>query len=187
MDNEKIINSWEDLQADVVEILTAFNNNKNLQIAALANPMLALEELGYSINPSIKLEIEDRLRFKTKAVVTFKALRETIYNAAGKTFNIRSQEELEHLLFEDLQLVAFDDRGCPLPKHIRKKRKKEEIDDLAAYAELHPIIDSLLKFRELDTSVPPFCNRAEYMKIRSGEVRVNSFQKLHFRLKQENK
>src|SRR5215204_1254083 len=155
--NEKImINSWEDLQANINEIISFLNTDENLKMAAAANPIFALEEAGYEINPDIKGFVEDKIRFKTKDVARLKKLRESIFKIAGKEFDIRSDDELNQVLFGELDLAAFDEKGCRLNPVIRGRKEKDQPDSLEPFRELHPIVTPLLEFRKLDASVAGF-------------------------------
>lgn len=187
MNNKIVINSWEDLQANIKKIISSLNKDENFKIAAAANPILALEELGCEINPGIRGFVEDKIRFKTKDVAKLKKLRESIFKTAGREFDIRSGAELNTVLFNELELAAFDEKGCRLNHFVSGRRKKESPDDLEFYKELHPIIKPLLEFRKLDASVAGFCNGETYQKIRSGQFPINSDIKLNIRLKREEK
>lgn len=187
MDKKIVINSWEDLQANIKKIVSSLNKDENFKIAAAANPLFALEELGYEINHGIKGFVEDKLRFKTKDVAQLKKLRESIFKIAGQEFDIRSEEELNRVLFDELKLMAFDEKGCRLNPFISSRRKKDFPDDLEFYKELHPIIEPLLEFRKLDASVAGFSNREIYQKIRSKQIPINSNLKLNIRLKREER
>jgi hypothetical protein len=185
MNTKIIINSWEDLQANVKKIISSLNKDEKLKFAAAANPILALEELGYEIAPGIRGFVEDKIRFKTKDVAKLKKLRESIFKTAGREFDIRSGSELNTVLFDELGLAAFDEKGCHLYHFVSGRKKKESPDDLEFYKELHPIIKPLLEFRILDASVAGFCSRDTYQKIRSGQFSINSDIKLNIRLKKE--
>lgn len=186
MDINKEINSWEDLQNSVDDIVIALNANENLKIAAACNPILALEELGYTIDAEVLGHVEDKIRFKTRQVVELSKLRKSIQKISGKNINIRSIDELNTLLFEDYKLQAFDDNGCLINKEITVPRKGDaEEDDLLLYQGLHPIIDPLLKFRRIDASVSSFCDKYTYKRIRGGGFGKNSNIKLSIRMKKD--
>jgi hypothetical protein len=86
-------------------------------------------------------------------------------------------------LFEDLKIELFDQNGCIIKKWIKDRKKSDTKDDLILYKDLHPIIEPLLKFREIDSSVAGFSNKFTYLKIRSGKYGENSNIKLSIRLK----
>ncbi len=164
----KTIKSWAELQNEVQNILKALKKDHNLTIAAASNPLMALEELGYEIDLDIVGHLEDKLRFKTRQVAQLSKLRKSVHDKAGKKFNIRSEHELNSVLFDDLEIEAYDEKGCPIRKTISKRRKGDDKDDLDFYVDLHPVVKPLLAFRKLDASIAGFCDSRTYRKIRTG-------------------
>jgi DNA polymerase I-like protein with 3'-5' exonuclease and polymerase domains len=183
MAKKNIINSWEDLQKNVTSITRLLNKDQNLLIAAASNPILALNELGYTIQADILGHIEDKMRFKTQQVVKLKNLRSIILKTAKKYFNIRSKDQLEQVLFEDLQLEVYHENGCPISKSIEPFQKGACSDSLEPYSGLHPIIEPLLAFRQIDASVFSFCDIHTYQKIRTGKYGKGSSLQLKIQLK----
>jgi DNA polymerase I-like protein with 3'-5' exonuclease and polymerase domains len=183
----KNIHSWEDLQKNVTKIAATLNKDQNLLLAAASNPIFALEELGYKIDPGIIAQVEDKMRFTTKQVVQLSKLRKSIYTKAGKDFHIRSQSELNKVLFEDLSIEAYDAKGCLLPKEAIMRQKREGQSTLSLYKNLHPIIEPLLAFEEINASVSGFCDAYTSQKIRSGKYGEGSNIKLTIKLKKTKK
>ncbi len=183
--DKPIITSWKDLQKNLKKITILLRKDKNLMLAAASNPFFALEEIGFVINPELKDNFEDRMRFKTSKVKKLAGLRESIFTYAGRKFDIRNKNELNTVLFDELKLVAFDKRGCALPQDISTTTSipKTATDELNEYSDLHPVIDPLIEFREIDRSVPGFCNKASYDTVRQGKLPVNSRIKLSIRFK----
>jgi len=181
----KEITSWEDLQKNIRRIVVALEKDDNLKIAAASNPFYALEELGYKIQTELKFSFEDRLRFKPKDAERLSQLRDEIFKYAGKKFDIRNKPELNSVLFDDLHLVAFDEKACPLNPNIPalNKHNKDKGDPLLAYKGLHPVVKPLLEFRDIDSSVAGFSDKEDYLSIRNGTHIVNSRVKLSIRLK----
>lgn len=185
--NELTINTWEDLQKYASKIIASLNKDDNLKIAAATNPFLALEELGYKINFDVIGHIEDKMRFSTKTVAHLSKLRESIYQIAGKKFNIRYKDELNSVLFDELKIEAFDNKGCLVRQEIRIRQKGDTGDDLMPYVGLHPIIEPLLAFREIDASVSGFGDKNIYQRIRNGGYGQKSNIKLTIKLKKDKK
>lgn len=166
--------------------MASLNRDPNLLLAAAANPILALDEMGYKIKPDIRPKIEDNLRFKPSEITKISRLRKSIYKEAGKEFNIRAEEELNIVLFKELNIRLYDEKGCPIHKRIRILKKGEE-DDLHLYSDLHPIIKPLLAFREIDASVHGFSDPSTYKRIRKGGYGEHSNITLKVRLKRRKK
>jgi len=61
---------------------------------------------------------------------------------AGRDFSLRSRDQVEGLLFDELKL--------PVVKRTPKGGRSTDADVLETLAPLHPIVDLILQFRELD-------------------------------------
>src|SRR5579859_4078776 len=94
----KRLSSWQSAQKQVVAILASLNKQPDLMLAAAANPLLALRELGYEIDPQVEQEFEDRIRFGTHYGPRLAGLRQQIFQIAGRQFDLDSAEELAAVL-----------------------------------------------------------------------------------------
>jgi DNA polymerase-1 len=98
-------------------------------------PILAkLERTGIAIDSSVLGEIGDRLEAR---MLDHEA---RVYELAGEKFNIGSNPQLQHILFEKLQL--------PKTRRI-KTGYTTDAASLAQIAGTHPIIEELLGYREV--------------------------------------
>lgn len=112
-----VIDSWEQLQERVQDLLERINADSMLALAAAANPILALEELGFDINPAARDEIETRFRFHPRTAVRIRQLQDEIFRHAERHFDLRSPEELSAILFDRLALT--------LPTHERSEPRRQ--------------------------------------------------------------
>lgn len=185
-----VFRSWGELQLRISSIVERLNEDRDLAVAAAANPFLALEELGYHVVPEARPEIEDRLRFPAAEVARRRKLRQRIFRAAGNEFDIRSPDALHRVLFHDLELKPVpDERGCarplpstsPLPRQRGKGEPPE--DPLAALEGRHPIIEPLLEYRQLDARRWPLASPAAYRAIRKAET-ARGIRNMRIRLKE---
>lgn len=182
----KKITAWTQLQKEVPGILAALDKEPSLALAAAANPLLALEELGYELDEPFKTYVEDRIRFGAKTADTLTALRSEIFEKAGASFNPRSEKELSQLLFEKLQLQVYDEKGCPITFiNIRKRVNTKEGDSLGVFKGLHPVIEPLLRFRQIDNSFPSFAEQANYERLRQQNLKLSVTVHIHPRLKKQ--
>lgn len=184
-----IIKSWEDLQAQVGNILSVIDKNPVLAIAAASNPLYALEEMGYQLDPGMIDNAEDRMRFKTREVVRLEKLRQEVQQLAGRKFQLRSPSELKMVLEDELGLHAYDAHGCPVKFPTTSYQKAiqgpQPEDPLKQYEGMHPVIAPLLEFRQLDASVHGFCSIEVYRKIREGKTSLPRTLEIQPRLKSE--
>ncbi|WP_217360282.1 hypothetical protein [Ruegeria sp. HKCCA5463] len=117
--------TFQDVQAAVHDIAARLNVTPELARAALINPVLALEELGFELDLSGRLELEDRARFSKKQIVERKSLRKKIFAASGHEFDPGQEHDLAVVLFDELKLVDEASKRpdlSPLSLPMRKVR-----------------------------------------------------------------
>ena len=95
-----------------------------MEVAGIAVDRPYLESLGQSLREQLAI------------------LEGEIHAAAGEPFNINSTLQLRKVLFEDLEL--------PILKKTSKGAPSTDATVLAKLEEAHPIVASLLRYRELD-------------------------------------
>jgi hypothetical protein len=142
------IKSYSELDGELESIVAQLNAEPGLAIAALANPVLALEELGYQLDGEVRQEVEDRLRFTPGQAKRIRQLRRQLFEHAGRPFDPASEEELDSVLHEELGL---------------------ERRELKALAGEHGVVEPLIEYRELDESEPRFAQPEVYRSIRAGK------------------
>jgi competence ComEA-like helix-hairpin-helix protein len=191
---QRTVNSWEQLQANIESILDQINDNPPLALAAAANPLLALEDLGYEIEPVVRVEIERRVRFSPRVVVRLRQLEDDVATIAGRYVNLNSAEDVRRLLFDELKLETPGEYGedyrqatqtrvrrtdkagravldtRPLPPDL--STVGERIDPLEVLANRHEIMGPLLEYRRLEASTPRLASRESYEQVRAGKVRL---------------
>lgn len=185
MTNKKYkLNSWADAQHRIGEILAALNANPSLMLAAASNPLFALQELGYDISSDVEQEFEDRIRFGSSKAKQLQSYREEIFKIAGKSFDLNSHEILAATLSDVLKHKAS---RLPVPIDAEPPQfcfgSHEQHDPLERLRKVHPIMEPLLKYRQLEASTPRFATRDVYDEIRQGK-RAVPITKLVARLRQ---
>ena len=98
------IRSVEDLREQMPAILKRLNTDQRLLLAALANPVFALEELGYRIPNELHRELDHRIRFSATERQRMSELTARMHEMAGVPFDPDNPEELQRLLFTQLEL-----------------------------------------------------------------------------------
>jgi hypothetical protein len=88
------IDSWGQLQEQVASILEHLHARPALALAAAANPIYALQEMGHEIGEQAAAEIDERLRFGPRQRARLRELREAVFKEAGHPFDLNSPEEL---------------------------------------------------------------------------------------------
>lgn len=128
---DRTIDSLRDLQRLVPAIVKEINADERLALRAAANPLLALEELGYRLTPEVRTEAERRIRFAPQTIERLSQLSEAIYSYADERFDIESPAEIERILFEKLKLPRLDAKEQAPPKAPRKRPVQQPEPTLA--------------------------------------------------------
>jgi hypothetical protein len=167
------LTSWRVAQQNFASILASLMAEPRLMFAALSNPFLALQELGYEIPPEVSQEFEDRIRFGASGFEQMRDLRDTIFTKAGTPIDLDSQEAVHEMLShflgakhrDRLRSLSLADAG-PLPVTAFLSKAPDPLEPLRG---LHPIVEPLLEYRRLDASTPRFAPRELYEEIRQGK------------------
>jgi len=178
-----VVKSREELHQLIPAIVETLNKNPRLCLAAGANPLLALEELGYQLDPSIRPAVERRLRFGARLAERLEHLAMEVYRVVNRAFRLDDPQELAQVLFEELKLPVPGESPQrvtqALPYH--PPWGKAPADPLEVLRDAHPVLQPLLEYRRLEASVPRFASRELYERLRRGEAR-HPFQRWRCRL-----
>ncbi len=198
MENQSYqITTLHELQRRVPSFVKAINADERLAAGAAANPLLALEELGFSIASELRPKVEWRVRFSLETFNRLESLTENIFQQVGGRFNIDSSSELARVLFDELKLprpgsgptqqavahadsIAGEVATAPLPYYMKKSESKV-IDPLEELRGSHPVIEPLLEYRRLEATSPRLATPESYRKIRTGETEL-PIKRLRFNL-----
>jgi hypothetical protein len=166
------IESWSDLQAKAAQILDRLNADDRLALAAAANPLLALEQLGYVIAPEARTPIADRLRLGPDAAGTLTGLRAEMARLADRAVDPDDLEDLHRVLaelgiagMEPNQLEAALDLSPP-----RWRPGGAGPDPLEHLRDRHPVMGPLLEYRRVAAQKPPFAPPHVFARVVAGEV-----------------
>jgi len=183
----KTIDTVEQAERLAPALMRALQRDPLLAQRTLANPLLAVEELGYQFAPDVRAALARRLRFPPPILDELQRANDQIQLLAGHPFNVDSPTELDAVLFGELGLprpsgaidqqlqpeqlppgTDFSQATAPLPWQAPFTAKVT--DPLEVLRGQHPIMDPLLQYRALDASQPRLAPVEVYEKIRSGEV-----------------
>jgi hypothetical protein len=161
------ITSWKDLQERSADLVERVNADQGLAVAAAANPLFALAELGFDIEPEVRQELEDRFRFRPEDARRIGELRQEIFRETKRRFDLRSGDELRQVLEElGVRIPPNVDPGPP-----PRPGQGEEVDDpLAQPRGAHPVLKPLLEYRRRDAGTAALAPRELYDEVRRGEL-----------------
>jgi hypothetical protein len=165
---KKKLTSWESAQQQIGPIVAALNKNPDLMMAAAANPLLALRELGYEIEPGVEQEFEDRIRFGPHNASKVAKFREQIFKSAGRRFDLDSPEALADLLSSLVKTQKYPRTFTPaetaaVPLTLQSTRPSDPLEHLR---NVHPIMEPLLEYRRMQASTPRFATKEFFDEVR---------------------
>ena len=94
-----------------------------------------MEDFGVHLDAEKIVALQGQLKEESKTIVN------EIYELAGKPFDINSPTQLSALLFDKLGLESL--------KKTPKGAKSTDIESLEAIKEAHPIVEKILRYREI--------------------------------------
>ena len=102
----------------------------------LVRVLARMEEAGIGVDRAYLEELGESLRDRLATLET------QVYRAAGEPFNINSTLQLREVLYERL--------GLPVLKKTAKGQPSTDASVLQKLAEQHPVVEHLLRYRELE-------------------------------------
>ena len=191
------ISSLKELQLQVPRILETYADNQELAFIALANPIAALEKIGYSFTPAAREEIESRIRFGKTGAEKLNTLKETIFKAAGKNFDLNSPSEvkthLHHVLSKPLNVEASSMQTGQAMSQTKMNSilmsveepviriDQDSLDPLAKFSNDHPIIENLVEYRKMEASQLPLADEFTIHQLLMKR-NINPIKNITFRL-----
>ena len=125
----------------------------------LVGVLARMEVAGIGVDRSYLEELGSSLRDQLSS------LESDIHSAAGEPFNINSTLQLRKVLFEDLEL--------PVLKKTSKGAPSTDASVLAKLESAHPIVESLLRYRELDKLRGTYVDG--YLPLIQGDGRIHAY------------
>ena len=203
------IQNLKELQKLMPSIIKDYGEDQKITHAALANPILALEHIGYELTPDFKYELEFLIRFGEKKGKALLTLEKKIFKEVNKEFDLRSPDQLFEVLKPILKLKAPAGKASKKAKETTKKAPKkisitsltkahlslppqlkwtEKVKDvLLDCPKKHPAIPLILKYRELESSEPRLASRQLFEKALKGKLKKSfTLNNIRFRLKKRN-
>jgi hypothetical protein len=187
------LSSVDEAQKAMPRLIAALNDDPGLARAALANPLFAIEELGYTIDEDVRTTFERRIRFTSDEAARLQTLAEEISKAAGCDVDVDDPYELARVLFEVLDLPRPDssgehhnDEGRDLQTRDRAALPTEPLDPRLPWVEttrsdpleqlagVHPVMKPLLEYRQLDATQPRLASPDAYRRARDETTSVSN-------------
>lgn len=187
------LSTFEAFHRLVPSIAKRINEDAALATRAMANPILAMEELGIELEPAVAREVERRLRFNDVQRKKLDELEGNLREIAGAHFDADSANQIEKLLFTTLNIKRPPDLPS-LELHREKtppafsvsirrsedktknpkgklfaglKRAERPEDPLKRLAGAHPAVDLLIEYRAIERAKPRLATRHDYEAVKA--------------------
>jgi DNA polymerase I-like protein with 3'-5' exonuclease and polymerase domains len=143
----------------------------------MANPLLALEEIGYRVDPRARREFEERIRFSVEQVAQLRQLRKRASQICRRGLDPDVPADVHKMLFEELGLTrqtatATFDTPAALEYLPRPGWLPTWTDPLEALRGHHELVDVLLQYRAVEASEPRLATREFFDAVRNGHVNL---------------
>lgn len=182
-----VIASLDDLHRRLPELVRLQETHPRLALAALANPLLALEHAGYAIAAEIAREVELRTRFRGQEADELLAREKRLKAALGSKVDLDDPKSYARPMLSAVaakpvkasraaQAKCADDENpedalkralekAPPP---RRPAIGQTDDPLAPFANRHPLIADFVAYRRLEASRPRLADRALFEELLAG-------------------
>jgi len=180
------INSLHELQLQMPRIVPAVNANPGLALAAAANPLLALEQLGYKLSSPAQAEIERYARFGPDNLKRLAEL-ETEFGKLLTTKTMPADPSEARALFEKSGYEPSDKSAAKTKTSLKPAKnpslatsleaifaskvlaEDEEKKLLRELSAQHPGLPLLYQYRKIHRQRPAFATRSAFESILAGE------------------
>ncbi|MDP2705202.1 MAG: DNA polymerase [Patescibacteria group bacterium] len=182
---EALIALWlldSDKVDPTVDDLLRFSNTKSIEVAKqfvfselkkqnlekvfqnIENPLMPVVSRMNEKGVLIDTKCLEKLSFEYHA--TLSSLEKEIWKYAGEEFNVNSSQQLSRILFEKLNLSILRHKKTSTGV---KSTKESELEKMRS---LHPIIDCVLKYRELQKLLSTYIDNIPKMLPKDKRLRA---------------
>ncbi len=126
--------------------------------------------LAYMHEVGISLDVPYLKTLSVKMHEELSKLETAIYEAAGQTFNINSPKQLGDILFDTLGLKPKQQKKTAGGQRSTKESELEKMRDM------HPIIDHIMRYRELQKLVSTYIDNLPTYVAADGRVHTTFIQ-----------
>lgn len=129
-----------------------------------------IEVLAEMKRQGIRLDVDYLNKLSVKFHAELEVLEKNIYRQAGEAFNLNSPKQLGEILFDKLGLKPKNAKKTAGGQRSTKESELEKLKDE------HPIIDEILRYRELQKLVSTYIDNLPGLVEVDGRVRSNFLQ-----------
>ena len=124
MKTSKTITSFKEFHQLVPTILKHLNDNQALALRALANPLLAFDEMGYRLSPGVSKEVERIIRFSPAQRKILEKLEADLSKFTKRKLEYVSAKDVASFLSDDLKIEWDSKTKLGTPSNAKKNAEE---------------------------------------------------------------
>lgn len=171
------IDTHEQLVERLPAILAVLNDAPDLGRLLLVNPLLVLEDLGYTLHPDLQIHIRKTLGFPPGRVRRIGELRLRLREEVRATCDAVGPFRIPASPAARAEFV-FDTLGVP---HQGARPEALTIEDLRPLVSRHPAVATLYRLAVLERGALQYATRGVYEEHKAGRLHHPWIKRLQFR------
>lgn len=191
---KKKLTHLKQLQKEVPDLIKKYGDNTDLARAAMINPILALEDIGYELSDELKHELEFHIRFGPEEKKRMLKLEKDIFKEVGKSFDLRSEKQIRKNIHPLIDLKTDAVLAKPRTRisistskgksRVKAKKTSEEsVSPYSGFSKKHKVIPKLVEFQKQELTTPQLGSKKLFKQAlknkKIGGMKINS---IRFRL-----
>jgi hypothetical protein len=206
------VSTMIELQKMMPRLLSEHGDDTKLMLAAMANPILALEYIGVRLSKDLKTQVERRVRFNKASIAKLVILDRNTAEIIGPKIDSTSSAAITNFLKKEIgdeiqlgkkkvktsKLISDVQKDLPFSGSTAFKSRKTRLgkestyreDTLDEFKNVHKLIPILLEKRKIDAGFPKLANAQVFEKILKESKVPDSgiqFSKVRFSLQERSK
>jgi hypothetical protein len=198
---KKKLTHLKQLQKEVPDLIKKYGDDTALARAAMINPILALENIGYELSDELKHELDYHIRFGPEKKKQLLKLEKDIYKDVGKSFDLQDEKQIRkniHPLISLKENAVLTKSTAKISLSGRKgvsrvkavSSQKTATSPYAGFTKSHKVIPKLIEYQDYELNAPKLGSKKLFNQAlkdkKIGGIKINSVRfRLNERLKEE--
>jgi hypothetical protein len=198
---KKKLTQLKQLQKEVPDLIKKYGDDTALARAAMINPILALENIGYELSDELKHELDYHIRFGSEKKKRLLKLEKDIFKDVGKSFDLQDEKQIRKnihplislkenavLTKSTAKISLSGKKGVSLVKSISSQ--KTTISPYAGFKKSHKVIPKLIEYQDFELNAPKLGSKKLFNQAlkdkKIGGIKINAVRfRLSERLKEK--
>jgi hypothetical protein len=198
---KKKLTQLKQLQKEVPDLIKKYGDDTALARAAMINPILALENIGYELSDELKHELDYHIRFGPEKKKRLLKLEKDIFKDVGKSFDLQDEKQIRKNIHPLISLKENAVLTKPTAKISLSGKKgvsrvkavsspKTTTSPYTGFSKSHKVIPKLIEYQDFELNAPKLGSKKLFNQAlkdkKIGGIKINSVRfRLNERLKEE--